>query len=208
LIIANWGRVKAMFSAVKAALAGLIAGIISGAARTVSAVVQMGAQILAAISRLAAQAFNAGRQIVQRIAQGILSGIGAVVNAAKSVASAVMSVLPNSPVPTGPLTALNNPSRGPGGKIVDMLAAGITSRAGQIGSALGQAVSPGASPTSLFPSQSAAGSNGPITINAPLNLTANGGDPESIKAALQEHRDEIFRMIDQYSQQRVRLNYG
>ena len=190
------------------ALGRVIVGVINVSSKVVAAFINMQARILSTLANIASQAFSAGRRIVEMIAQGILSGISAAVNAGKAVARAVMSVLPQSPVDVGPLRALNNPATSPGAKIVDMLAAGMRSQSGMLQSTMGGMMRPAASPAGMFATPRPATTNGPITINAPLNVTANGGDPESIKAALREHRDEIFQMISEYSQQGARLNYG
>ena len=161
-----------------ATVARLVTGFVTGIPRVVAAVVRMGAQILSALASIAAQAFNAGRQIVQRIAQGIMASIGAVVNAAKAVGRAVMSVLPNSPVPTGPLTVLNNPATSPGAKIVDMLSAGIMSRAGQLSNTLGQTLTPATSPAGLFtgPTAGVESSGGNNTFSITINVSSEVAD--------------------------------
>ncbi|MEO1399668.1 MAG: phage tail tape measure protein [Cyanobacteria bacterium J06635_1] len=187
-----------------AAFMRMVQGAANGATQVVSAITRMGSQVIATIQGLAGQMFSAGANIVRQLASGILSQIGSVVNAAKSVAQAVMSVLPNSPVPSGPLTVLNNPSTGPGGKIVDMLAAGIASQAGQIGNALGGAVSPAASPGSLFPSTSGGGA---VSNSNTFQITINVGDgtPEGTVDVLRDRLDEL---MDRYNAQQARLSYG
>ncbi|MEM9945299.1 MAG: phage tail tape measure protein [Cyanobacteria bacterium P01_D01_bin.36] len=225
LIIANWGKVKNFFVIVKdkavelgnafrnlvsrgvAAFTRLAAGIASSIARIVMRFQVMRVRILATLRGIASRALEAGKQIVQKIAQGILSGISAVVNAAKKVGQAVMSVLPNSPVPTGPLTALNNPATSPGAKIVDMLSAGILSRAGRIGGALGGALSPAASPARLFaggtqPAQVSSGSSGNSFV---INLTVSENMAD---AAIEQLEQKIDELMGRYNARQERLSYG
>ncbi|MEM1240853.1 MAG: phage tail tape measure protein [Cyanobacteria bacterium P01_H01_bin.26] len=204
-------KVKLFFAQAKhtaiSGMVGILTSIVSGGARSVAAVVGVGSRIMATLAGIAAQALSAGRNIVQNIAQGILSGIGSVVSAAKSVASAVMSVLPNSPVPTGPLTALNNIAHNPGAKIVDMLSAGMMSQAGTLGSTLGGALSPAVSPAALVAgsaaSQSASSGGGGNSFA--INLTVSESMAEQGIDALEQRIDELMA---RYGARQERLSFG
>ena len=190
------------------AIGKFVLAFVTGRTRVVATIVQMGAQILSKLASIAGQALAAGRKIVQNIAQGILSGIGAVANAGKAVANAVMSVLPNSPVPTGPLTALNNIAHNPGAKIVDMLSAGMRSQAGALGSTLGSALSLATSPAALV-----AGSNtsqSPTAIGGggntfTINLTVSEGMAQQGIEALEQQIDELMA---RYGARQERLSFG
>ena len=200
-------RINEIPGAISAIVSAAVAILRTGAAQAVGAVREMGAQIISAIQSIASQAFSAGAQIVQRLAAGILSGIGSVISAAKSVASAVMSVLPQSPVDVGPLRALNNPATSPGAKIVDMLSAGMLSRAGQIGGALGGILSPAVSPAGMFaggaqPAQTGSeGSRNSFVIN--LTVSENMAD-----SAIDQLEQKIDELMGRYDARRDRLSYG
>ncbi|MGG6295301.1 phage tail tape measure protein [Leptolyngbya sp. AN02str] len=220
---------------------GAIAFVIGGLARLGAAAVgvianfvAMGAGIISTVNGIAAQMFSAGARIVQMLANGIRSAIGAVTSAIGSVANAVRSMLPNSPVPTGPLTVLNNPNAGPGGNIVRMLAAGITP--GPLQAAMARAIAPvqqmamnlplpgiaggmslgqpgfGTRPTGgdvgVRPSVGAGGTNNQITLS--ISVDASGGaDGGAIADTLEERlRDLLPGLLAGEDRRRERVAYG
>lgn len=182
LIVRNWSRIGPMLQAA-------------------------GQKAMAVLQGLGAIARAAGANIIKMLAAGITGQIGVAIAAAKNVAKAVMSVLPNSPVPTGPLTVLNNSATGPGAKIVDMVAAGINARADSLGNALGSVMQPAANGGS---------SAGLFTRSAPLqqptsggnvfNITVNaGGASGDVVAELEQKLDELMA---RYGARQERLSYG
>lgn len=133
-------RISAAFSLAKgfakAGIQAIVNFLRNGAQKAVSTITDMGQRIVSAITDIIGQAKAAGRRIVTAIADGIMSGIGAVQNAAAAVGNAVRNALPGSPVAWGPLRVLNNPATGPGAKISEMIAAGISAGASAVPSAM------------------------------------------------------------------------
>ncbi|HEY9737546.1 MAG TPA: phage tail tape measure protein [Trichocoleus sp.] len=209
-----WSQIRAVATAgmmgvvasVRAGIMGVVAAIRSGAAAAVGAVAAMGAQIVARINAIASQAFAAGRNIVTRIADGIRAGIGAVQSAVSSVAAAVRSFLPNSPVPTGPLTILNNLSNNPGTKIVEMLAAGMAGAAGTLGSAMG-GVGAGALGGLNVPVSGGGGGGGaaPVSITVQVNGVASVAEAEAIGDSFAQRVKQVLGDVER---QKARVSYG
>ncbi|MBD2261375.1 phage tail tape measure protein [Pseudanabaena sp. FACHB-2040] len=195
-----WAQVRAVATA---GVMSVVAAIRAGASAAVSAVTGMGSAILASIRAIASQAFAAGRNIVTRIADGIRSGIGAVQSAVSSVAAAVRSFLPNSPVPEGPLTILNNLSNNPGTKIVEMLAAGMAGAAGTLGDTMG-AVGGGAVGGLNVP-VSAGGGSAPVSIVVQVNGVGNAQEAEAIGDSFAQR---VRQVLSDVERQKARVSYG
>lgn len=198
-----------------------IARVASSAASLVSQFAQVATAIISRIQSVAQQGFAAGQQIVQRIAAGIRAGIGAVTGAISSVASAIARALPGSPVKEGVLTILNNTASNPGAKIVEMIGAGMQTV--NLANYLQGAMAPVASnavPKINIPTASSrppsvtsspipaiGGGNVSLTYAPTINIGGNT-NPESFRALLEQHRDEIEQMLRAIANDQARVSYG
>lgn len=127
-ILSHWPvqAIQAMAS-FPAMLGGLI---MDAAGRAGTAALQIGSRVLGALSGVAGDAFNAGQHIVTMLIDGLTTRLGDLRHVASLVAGAIADAIPHSPVKRGPLKVLNNGYAG--GKIVSMLADGMTSRLGML----------------------------------------------------------------------------
>ena len=184
----------------------LLIFIVNLGLRAVAVVVNIAARITSILLSLAGKALQAGKNIVSSLAKGMMAGISAVISAGKSLAKAVMSVLPNSPVPTGPLTALNSISTNPGAKIVDMLSAGIRSQADALGNTLGGALSPATSPAALLAGNTTGQATPVSGVNTfTINLTVSEDMADQGIDALEQRLDELMA---RYGARQERLSFG
>lgn len=210
---------------------GAIAQIAARAMSLVSTFASVASAIISTISGLASQMFSAGQRIVQQIAQGIMAGIGAVRDAASSVANAVRSMLPGSPVKTGPLTVLNNPASSPGAEIVRMIGRGMQAVdlnnymqpvVNSMASIMPPAIAPQAQLFSQF--QPPTGRNqldsglsptvtagGGTTINVTIgDIFANTAeDAQAIGDSIEERLRELLpELLEQEEHRQMRVSYG
>jgi len=206
-----WAMIRAQ---AVAAIQGVVAAITGGTAAAVGAVRAMGSQMVSAVMAIASQMVAAGRNIVTSIAQGIMSGAGAVRSAISSVASMVRGALPFSPPEWGPLSDIMSS----GGNIVNSIASGIVP--GPLQSAMSNAMSPvgsmmsapSASPIPLGNSGGGIapqGSSGGMSLTyAPQVTLGPGANPQDFRAMLEEHRDEIGRLMQDLQRRDARINYA
>ncbi len=185
-------------------MTGLASAVIGGGAAVIGAITSIGSQMISSIAGIAGQMFAAGANIVQRLAAGIMSGIGSVTSAMSSVASAARSMLPMSPVPSGPLTVLNNPRTNPGAKIVQMLASGMRSA---VGSGIMSNALQGALPSGVGRQSSSSGSTNTNIGGITLNINVNGGGDAAgnIADAL---RRELPDVLEEIMGNRQRVGYS
>jgi phage-related protein len=209
-LVATCIKVGAAFLQLVATAVAAFTRMVSGAA---SAVARIGALfnslrgiILGAIRGVAAAAFSAGANIMGRLADGLRSALGAVRSAAGEAASAVMSVLPNSPVPSGPLTVLNRVATNPGAKIVDMLAGGVSAAAPQLRGAIASASSAGIETTPTSSLGSGGGASN-VTMNLSFSFPGVSSQQDAYDIS-DEFSNRVRQVISDFYNDRTRLSYG
>lgn len=184
-IVRHWDAIKAGAAAMAAGVGNAMAAIASVVTGT--------------LQSIASGAYTMGRNIVMGVVNGIRSGIGAARDAAVAMASAVRNVLPNSPVPEGPLKILNG-SNNAGFKIAKMLADGMSQGSGQLSGAAGQ--SAGQIANGL------AGGGG-FSPSVTINVSGSEGQPETVASVIESRLEAVFaRLYEQYRQDQERLSYG
>ncbi|WP_088893209.1 phage tail tape measure protein [Leptolyngbya ohadii] len=213
---AVWNQIVA---SVQTAFSNMVSAISNGVSQAVTAVQSMGSQIIGAVQSIGQQLYSAGANLMQMLADGIRSAAGAVTGAISSIAGQVAGFLPGSPVDTGPLRVFN--SGYTGSQLMQMLAGGIQSY--PIDGVMGAALSPVAAQTAgIVPTSTGAGitptgamgggmGGGAITLTySPTLYLGNAGKESegSFRELLQEHRDDIERMLDEMQRRKERLAYG
>lgn len=218
---------------VQTVISGMVSAITSGASEAVSAIASMGSEMVSAVASIASQMFEAGANIVNSIADGIRSAAGAVTSAISSIASTVRGALPFSPPEWGPLKDIMSS----GGNIVNSIASGISSapitsameRAmspvasafnvvpnqslasmfnpgmGPVvptsgGSPLGSGLVPTARPAS--PGQSIA-----LTYSPTIHIGASANEA-SFRQILNDHKDEILKILAAEERNQMRVSYS
>lgn len=119
--IVGWFRNA--FNAVTSTISGWIGSAV-GLVRSIPG------RIMGALGNLGSLLVNAGRALIQGLINGITSMAGSVMDKAKSVIGPIARLLPGSPVKEGPLRVLNDGYAG--GKIVEMVADGMSVKAPQL----------------------------------------------------------------------------
>lgn len=197
-----------------AAVIGAIANIAARAMSLVATFASVTAGIVSQVASLAGQMFAAGQNIVQSIARGITAGAGAVRSAISGVMSMVRGALPFSPPEWGPLSDIMQT----GGNIVNSIAGGIvpgpvqTAMASAMAPVSSMMAAPSASPIPLGNSGGAgipAGGGGGMSLTyAPQVTLGPGANPQDFRAMLEQHRDEIGRLMGDIQRREARINYA
>ncbi|MDX2215523.1 MAG: phage tail tape measure protein [Oculatellaceae cyanobacterium bins.114] len=215
------GTFGAMVGAALGAVISAIANVAAQAMTLVATFASVTASIVATVNGVAGQMFAAGVNIVNSIAQGIRSAMGSVMSAISSVASAVRGALPFSPPEWGPLSDIMSS----GGNIVNSIASGIVP--GPLTTAMDTALSPIAGMmqpgSGILPTQSTGvgmgttGAIAPSATGSGINLTyapqvtigGNGAEAEgNFAQMLNEHKDQILRLLQGEERRKERVAYG
>jgi TP901 family phage tail tape measure protein len=190
------------------AVAGLTAAFQNGVGRVRSAMEGIKSAVTNALTNLISSARSMGTRIVTGIADGIRAGIANVRSAASDVAAAVKNMLPNSPVPEGPLTILNG-RQNAGYKIAEMVASGMQAGSGLINNAMSNTADPlNTAASSPVPMPATVGNSTANTFAPSVNITVNGGSAD-VAGQLDRQMEETFaRLYAQYKAQQARVSYG
>lgn len=121
-------------SAVQSGASRMVSALQSGASRMLSVVASLPGRIRGALGNLAGLLFQAGANIIQGLINGITSRIGAIRSSIGGIAGIIRGALPFSPAKWGPLSGTGSPNIA-GAKIASMLAEGLESGQGRLGTA-------------------------------------------------------------------------
>ncbi len=203
-----------MSASVASAMAGVVSAITGGMAQAVAAVQGAGAAMVGAIQGIAGQMFAAGAAIVQQLIAGITSQIGAAQGAIAQLAGSIRGALPFSPAKWGPLSDIDKTGYG----LVSTFAKGI--QPGPLMGALNSALMPMSSAmnqplgmpqvgtgAATAGGAGAMGGGGVNITYSPTITMGAGGEGQDFRAMLQEHSQELVRMLQNEQRRLERTQY-
>lgn len=160
-------------------MTGAVNAILAGVAGVVAAAVAVKNAIVGFFADAGTWLFEAGKNIIQGLVNGIKSMAGAVAGAVSDVVAGARRLLPFSPAKEGPLSGAGAPDIA-GAKIIEMIAAGIRSRAADLhravaGALAGAGLPPVSLPAGGFTAAAGLGGGAVFNVTFETSVTVNGG---------------------------------
>lgn len=130
----GWSAIR---SAVSGAFKAIVGAVRGGVDNLVGLVKSIPGRIKAVLGNLGGVLLQAGRDLIGGLIRGITEKMAEAVNKVRDGLSTIGRMLPGSPIKEGPLKHWNNTGpTGPGGRLIGLLAGGISSNAGAVDSAM------------------------------------------------------------------------